>query len=106
MGDETISAGEPRPMCLRCRRPQLVCWCRFITELPTRTRVAFLQHPPERDMSIGTARMASLCLPNAELHVGVQMEPAALARVLGDPERPAVSLRPGEHAIDIAAHPP
>ncbi|MBC8068832.1 MAG: DTW domain-containing protein, partial [Deltaproteobacteria bacterium] len=101
-----MSAGEPRPMCLRCRRPQLVCWCRFITEIPTRTRIAFLQHPRERDMSIGTARMASLCLPNSELHVGVQMDAAALARVLGDPERPAVLLWPGAGAVDIAEHPP
>jgi DTW domain-containing protein len=93
-------------MCMRCRRPELVCWCRFITEIPTRTRIAFLQHPRERDMAIGTARMASLCLPGSELYVGVQMDADALARVLGDPERPPVLLWPGEGAIDIAEHPP
>ena len=55
-----------------------------------------LQHPRERDVPIGTARMASLCLPNSELHVGVHSASSpALARALGDPARPAALLYPG-----------
>ncbi len=51
--------------------------------------------------------MAALCLPNAELHVGVRWAgSAALTRALSDPARPAVLLYPGEGAVDIASHPP
>lgn len=58
-------------------------------------------------MAIGTARMASLCLPNSELHVGVRWDGTpALARALGDPTRPAALLYPGPGAIDIMAEPP
>jgi len=37
----------------------------------TRTRVIVLQHPRERDVGIGTARIARLCLPGALLRVGI-----------------------------------
>ncbi len=94
-------------MCLRCRRPTAVCWCRFVTPIPTRTRVVLLQHPRERDVAIGTARMASLCLPNSALHVGVAWDhDAALAAALGDPSHPPILLYPGPGAIDLALAPP
>jgi DTW domain-containing protein YfiP len=73
----------------------------------TRTRVLILQHPRERDVAIGTARMASLCLPNSELAIGADWsESARLKAALSDPERPAVLLYPGEGAIDVTANPP
>jgi len=69
--------------------------------------VVILQHPRERDMPIGTARMASLCLPGAELHVGVRWdESAALAAALGDPARPPILLYPGPDARDVLREPP
>ncbi len=69
--------------------------------------MVLLQHPRERDVAIGTARMASLCLPNAELHVGVRWDDSkALARACADPDRPAVLLYPGNGAIDVVASPP
>jgi len=98
---------EPRAVCLRCRRPESVCYCRHITPLETATRVVLLQHPRERDVAIGTARMASLCLPNSELHVGVRWQgSSALARALSDPSRPAALLYPGPGAIDVVKEPP
>ncbi len=84
-----------------------MCYCPLLPRLETRTRVVILQHRRERDMAIGTARMASLCLPQAELHVGVDWtnsEP--LAQALGDPERPPVLLYPGPNARDILTDPP
>jgi hypothetical protein len=51
--------------------------------------------------------MASLCLPAAELHVGVHWgEHAALGRALADPARPPVLLYPGPGAKDILREPP
>lgn len=103
-----LPPGAPhRAVCPRCRRPESVCYCAHVTQLHTRTRVVLLQHPRERDVPIGTAHMASLCLPNAELHVGVHWRgSAALARALSDPARPAALLYPGEGAIDVVQHPP
>ncbi|MBK6922567.1 MAG: DTW domain-containing protein [Deltaproteobacteria bacterium] len=102
-----LVAPQPRAMCLRCRRPQVVCWCRFITPIPTRTRVVLVQHSRERDVAIGTARMASLSLPNSELHVGVDFtDDPALARALGDPTRPPILLYPGRDSIDVVQQPP
>ena len=90
----------PRAMCARCRRPQSVCYCAALPRLETRTRVVILQHPRERDMPIGTARMASLCLPNSELHVGVRWEDPA---ILG---ANPILLYPGPGARDILREPP
>ena len=46
-------------------------------------------------MSIGTARMASMCLPNSELHIGVKWEGTpVLQRALADPMRPPALLYP------------
>jgi DTW domain-containing protein YfiP len=94
-------------MCGRCRRPESVCYCAALPRLDTQTRVVILQHPRERDMPIGTARMAKLCLPQAELHVGMRWsEHAALLQALGDPARPPILLYPGPGARDILTEPP
>ena len=94
-------------MCWRCQRPASTCYCRHVKPLSTRTRVVVLQHPHESDVAIGTARMAQLCLPDAELHLGVDWNGSpVLARLLSDSERPAVLLFPGEGARDVAREPP
>jgi DTW domain-containing protein YfiP len=69
--------------------------------------VVLLQHPRERDMPIGTARMANLCLPNSELHVGINwQQSAALLSAISDPQRPALLLYPSDDAIDVTHHSP
>jgi DTW domain-containing protein len=100
-------SASPRPVCLTCLRPASVCYCRHVRPVATTTRIVLLQHPRERDVAIGTARMASLCLPGSELHVGVHWRGStALARALGDPARPPALLYPGPGAIDVLRHPP
>jgi DTW domain-containing protein YfiP len=96
-----------REICSACRRPRSVCYCGEIRPIPTQTKVVLLQHPRERDMPIGTARMASLCLPNSELHVGLHWEQSStFQKLLHDPERPAALLYPGEGSIDLSDAPP
>ena len=98
---------EPRAVCPRCERPTVVCYCAHLTSIDTKTHVVLLQHPREEDMAIGTARMASLCLPNSELHVGVDFQTSpALRRALSDPERPAALLYPSDGAVDVLTDPP
>lgn len=58
-------------------------------------------------MPIGTAHMARLCLPNAEVHVGVHVrEMPGLLAALADTSRPFALLYPGEGARDLLADPP
>lgn len=98
---------EPRAVCSRCRRPESVCYCRHITAIDTSTRILLLQHPRERDVAIGTARIAHMCLPHSEIHVGVKWsDSSALQCALSDKERPAILLYPGEGAKDIVRDPP
>lgn len=93
-----------RDVCWRCRRPRPVCYCALLPSLPTRTRVVLLQHPRERRVGIGTARMTHLSLPNSELHEGVifEEEPRIMA-LAGDPT--TAVLFPGGDP-DPAAGPP
>lgn len=96
-----------REVCSTCRRPVPVCYCRHVTKIATRTRVVLFQHRRERDVPINTARIASLCLPEAELHVGVRFSGTrALERALSDPARPPILLYPGPGATDVEASPP
>jgi DTW domain-containing protein YfiP len=71
--------------------------------LPTRTRVVLLQHPRERHVPIGTARLAHLCLPDSALHVGVDFDDDQQVRaaLTGD-GRPTYLLFPGAEALDLA----
>ena len=58
-------------------------------------------------MPIGTARMAQLCLPQAELYVGMRWsQHAPLLQALADPARPPILLYPGPGARDILTDPP
>jgi hypothetical protein len=50
--------------------------------------------------------MATLCLPEAELHEGVVWDGPALDRLLDDRERTPILLYPGEEARDIEEHLP
>jgi tRNA-uridine aminocarboxypropyltransferase len=105
-----------RAVCGRCRRPASVCYCAHLVSLETRTRVILLQHPRERQVPIGTARLAHLCLPGSELHVGVDFDDDRQVRDAiagagahrtagpgaGDGDRPAYLLFPGPQAVDLA----
>ena len=61
-----------RPVCQRCWRPSVACYCAHLVPIESRTRACFLQHPRETKMAVGTAWMAHLSLPNSELHRGVE----------------------------------
>jgi DTW domain-containing protein YfiP len=106
--DESRAPGpERRPTCGTCRRPTAVCYCAHVIAIPSATRVVLLQHPREEDRPIGTAHMASLCLPSAEVHVGVDWsESRVLEEILSDSTRKAYLLYPGDDALDIVASPP
>jgi DTW domain-containing protein YfiP len=75
--------------------------------LTTRTRVVFLQHPRERDVPIGTVRIARLCLPESVLRVGVAFaDDPVVCAAMSDPSRPAALLFPGPSARDLRTDAP
>jgi DTW domain-containing protein YfiP len=97
---------EPRAVCSRCHRPEVVCVCGLAPALETRTRVLFLQHPRERRMAIGTARLAHLGLPGSILRVGLDFsaDPVVQAALAAAP--PPFVLFPGPGAVDVHDLPP
>jgi DTW domain-containing protein len=92
---------EPRSVCERCRRPRSVCFCADLVPIPTRTRVLILQHPRERDVGIGTARLARLGLAGAVLRTDVDFSADPVVRGLLAAGN-AYVLYPGKDAIDAA----
>jgi DTW domain-containing protein YfiP len=93
-----------REFCTRCRRPTSTCYCEALPAIPTKTRVVFLQHPRERKVAIGTARMAHLALPNSEFHQGVDFsEDARIQQLLADPTANLAVLFPSEGAQEPAS---
>jgi DTW domain-containing protein YfiP len=77
------------------------CFCDRITVLPTRTRILLLQHPRERRVAIGTARMAQLALPSSRLRVGLDFtDDPEVQAVLARPES-AYVLFPGPGAVPV-----
>jgi len=84
---------EPmRELCARCRRPQRVCYCVELSPASTKTRVVLLQHPRERRVAIGTARIAHLGLANSELHVGVDFSRNARVNAVAAGEAGRVAI--------------
>jgi DTW domain-containing protein YfiP len=79
-----------------------VCYCAHLVSLPTETRIVLLQHPRERRMPVGTARLAHLCLPRSELHVGVDFDADVRVQASLQAGPPAYLLFPGPEAIDVA----
>ena len=77
------------------------CFCDRITLLATRTRILLLQHPRERHVAIGTARMAHLALPSSCLRVGLDFaeDPEVLAALARSPE--TYVLFPGPGALSV-----
>jgi DTW domain-containing protein YfiP len=88
--------------CLRCGRPRSLCYCARLAPVATATRVVFLQHPRERRVRIGTARLAHLGLANSEFHLGVEFADNARVTALVRDGSAAI-LFPGDGACDPAA---
>ena len=103
--EEVVAERGTRAVCERCLRPVIVCMCSHVTLLPTRTRVLLLQHPRERRVGVGTARLAHVALPNSTLRVGLDFARDPVVSEILAAGGPAYVLFPGPAAIDIALLP-
>ncbi len=57
--------------CPHCDKPLPLCICDRVEPVATRLRIVILQHPQEDDARLGTAKLVTLTLPNAEIRVGL-----------------------------------
>ena len=86
-----------------------VCWCAQLPTLTPKTQVVFLQHPRERHVPIGTARMAHLSLQGSRLVEGVFFDDDPRVQDLFGGDDSTAILFPDDDARPFAAwqqHPP
>jgi DTW domain-containing protein YfiP len=97
--------GRYREYCYVCRRVKTNCLCGVIKPFDTRLRVVILMHCKEaREEKLGTARLARLCLTNADLFVGYDFtEDERVNSLLRDPAYAPLVLYPGPTARGFAA---
>ena len=96
----TVTEAEPRLVCPRCFRPKSGCFCAELQPIATKTRVVILQHPRERDVGIGTVRLARVGLTGAELRRGIDFSDDPVVREVAASGN-AYVLFPGDDAIDV-----
>lgn len=101
----TDARGGPRGECYICYRPKKTCLCGSIDPFSTRTRFVILMHTKEDlKQRTGTARLAKLCLTNAELITGTDFtRDDRVNSLLKDPSYAPFLLYPGPEAANFKA---
>jgi len=91
-----------RHVCEQCLKAKAACICDWVSPISNQTRVVILQHPDETKKALGTARIASLCLDNVELRVGIDFSNDPLFKSLvSDSRHCAAVLYPSDKAINL-----
>ena len=101
-----------RSICLKCERPQRVCWCEYVINPPInlkKSKIVILQHPNERKRPIRTAKILQQSLDtddcllfvrrkitSLELHDNLNAQEKSLRILLNHPK--AYILFPKEDA--------
>ncbi|WP_299013510.1 tRNA-uridine aminocarboxypropyltransferase [uncultured Photobacterium sp.] len=89
--------------CEQCGKAKKACICRWIQAIDAKTELRILQHPSEMKRAIGTARILTLSLPNAQIWVGEDFSAhEELNALLNDPLRDVYLLYPGENAVPVS----
>ena len=71
------------PTCAQCEKPARLCVCDALRDVDNGVEVLFLQHPQVPDRTLGSARIADLCLRRSALEVGLSW--ANLSDAVGRP---------------------
>ena len=89
-----------RELCFKCMRPVSSCYCKYIKEVPVKTKFVFLMHPKEaKRQRTGTGRLSSLNLPGSEIIMGVDFtNNKRLNDLLNDPLYYPVLMYPDAQA--------
>ncbi len=94
---------DNREECYACRRVKKNCMCGSIKPFSTRIRFVILMHSEEaHKQKTGTARLAKMCLTNAELIVGSDFaNNERVNSLLRDPSYSPFVLYPGPEAVNF-----
>lgn len=87
--------------CLKCFRPLVTCYCKYIIPVETGAKFVFLMHPKEAyRQHTGTGRLAALSLPDSEIIIGIDFtDNNRLNRLLVDSSFYPVVLYPAPDAL-------
>ncbi|MBI5743860.1 MAG: DTW domain-containing protein [Elusimicrobia bacterium] len=104
---EPLNQAAPghRGECYACRRPKKHCLCGSVKSFNTRMRFVILMHDKEaHKQRTGTARIARMCLENAELIIGTDFtRNERVNALLKDPAYSPFVLYPGPQAVNFKA---
>jgi DTW domain-containing protein YfiP len=101
--DLSVVLPAHRGECYACYRAKINCLCGSIKPFSTRTRFVILMHTKEaHKQRTGTARLANLCLANAELIVGTDFtQNERVNSLIRDPHYSPFLLYPGPKAVNF-----
>ncbi|MGZ3688386.1 MAG: tRNA-uridine aminocarboxypropyltransferase [Bdellovibrionota bacterium] len=88
-----------RPLCPRCLKSLITCYCGRLQPFRTNLMLILLQHPLERKKAIGTARMTHLSIPGSRLICGKEFtQDREVNALIEDSGNHCVVLFPGPSA--------
>ena len=104
MNDSKIPQTPPREQCYTCFRAKTNCLCDSIKPFSTKMHFVILMHTKEaRREKTGTARLAKLCLTNAELLIGIDFtRHERVNTLIQDPAYYPLVLFPGPNAMNFS----
>ena len=91
-----------RHVCEQCLKAKAACICDWVSPVPNQTRIVILQHPDEIKKPLGTAKIASLCLGNVALWVGVDFSnDLRFNELVSNSNHSTAVLYPSDSAISL-----
>lgn len=91
-----------RHVCQQCLKAKAACICDWISPVLNQTRIVILQHPDETKKALGTARIASLCLDNVDVCIGIDFSnDLQFNSLITDSKYCAALLYPSDTAISL-----
>lgn len=100
---ELNKSGPIRPRCLKCRKPELTCYCAKLPEIISHPEILILMHPQEEKHPVGTGRMTHQCLRNSRLIVGTRFDhDERIRNILNEPSIYPMVLYPGRNSTNLS----
>jgi len=96
-------AKPPRVRCLKCRKPEITCYCAELQPFLSEPQIIILMHPLEFKHPIGTGRLTHNCLSNSQLWVGADFANSSrLNSLLVDQNNSVTLLFPNKSSQDLS----
>ncbi len=95
-----------RELCLKCLRPQKVCFCKSITAFDTYFEFIILMHPMEaKKQRLGTGRLTHQALKNSRIIIDINFdENKEVQNLLQDKSYSPFILYPSDDSLNLSHH--